>query len=121
MKKIRRNAVVVACLVLALGGAASWAGPPNNDVSDAYGNTAGGTKALVNNTPASSGNPYGHHDTAFGDEALRYNTSGYDSTALGFQALFDNLLQSHANTAVGSGALAGYPYASTALGYRTLF
>ena len=48
--KIWSSAVVVAGLVLTLGGALSWGGPPpppNNDVSDDNENTAGGTGALL--------------------------------------------------------------------------
>src|SRR5207249_2023369 len=53
----------VAGLVLLLGVGLSWGGPPNNDVSDAMGNTAGGTNALVSLTT-------GGTNTAFGFEAL---------------------------------------------------
>ena len=49
MHSISCGAVIAVGFVFALGGAASWgAGPPNNDVSDEAGNTAGGTNALAN-------------------------------------------------------------------------
>jgi hypothetical protein len=47
------NSIMVAGLCLILGAVPGWAGPPNNEVSDARGNTAGGTGALVNNTTVS--------------------------------------------------------------------
>ena len=67
--KTSHLASIVAGLVFTLAGASSWgAGPPNNDVSDSFGNTAGGTNALVNNTP--TGNVRGTANTACGDNAL---------------------------------------------------
>jgi hypothetical protein len=107
----------------------SWGGPPNNDVSDALGNTAGGTNALVNNTTGRNNtangagvlllNSIGHDNTASGTNALLLNSTGNnntasgtaallfntgsDNTAIGFQALFNNNTGS-SNTAIGSGA-----------------
>ena len=68
------TAIVIGCL-LTLQGAATAAGPPNNDVSDADHNTAGGTDALFNNT--------GADNTAFGWRALRANNTGGQNTASG--------------------------------------
>src|SRR5258708_1369288 len=98
MKSKLRNAAMSLSFVLALGGAASWgAPPPNNDVSDADGNTAGGTNALINNTT-------GKYNTATGSGALQFNTSGTDNTATGLSALFNNTT-GYANTATGETAL----------------
>ena len=70
----------IASLVLLLGGGLSWAGPPNLTASDAAGNTAGGTNAVVNN-------PTGIFNTGFGWEALSQNTTippaaGFRSAAI---------------------------------------
>src|SRR5262252_1079746 len=63
-------------LMLLVGVSQSWGGPPNNDVSDALGNTAGGTAALFSNTT-------GLYNTAFGFNALVSNSSGIYNTATG--------------------------------------
>jgi hypothetical protein len=63
-----------------LGAAPAWAGPPNNDVSDAQRNTAGGEEALKDNTASTD-------NTAFGFLALSHNTSGDSNTAFGKSAL----------------------------------
>src|SRR5262249_32865421 len=65
----QRLTLTILGLVCLLGVSRSWGGPPNNDVSDARGNTAGGTGALVSNTT-------GHGNTAFGVDALVSNTTG---------------------------------------------
>jgi len=44
------KALVIAGLILIVGGAPSRGAPPNNDPSDDAGNTAGGTGALFNTT-----------------------------------------------------------------------
>jgi Chaperone of endosialidase len=89
---------MVAGLWLMLGAGPGWAGPPDIVVSDAKGNTAGGTGALFSNTT-------GHDSTAFGLDALQHNTTGADNTAFGSQALQFNTT-GVANAAVGEGALA---------------
>ncbi|MDD5266436.1 MAG: tail fiber domain-containing protein [Methylococcales bacterium] len=89
--------LIVAGLTLALGVAPSWAGPPNNDVSDARGNTAGGTNALLNNTT-------GFANTGFGQNALNFNTTGINNTASGNSALLFNTTGNF-NTASGVSAL----------------
>src|SRR5215470_2332765 len=97
MHRVYRLAGGVAGLVLMLGVGLSWGGPPNNDVTDAQGNTAGGTNALMNNTT-------GVDNTAFGYGALRFNTSGSHNNAFGVGALGNNMGGS-VNNAFGQGAL----------------
>jgi hypothetical protein len=104
---------VVASLVFTLVGASSWgAGPPNNDVSDSFGNTAGGTNALVNNTPHDSA--VGNGNTVFGAYTLHLNTTGSWNTAVGNKALFVNT-SGGGNTATGEEAL----YSNTLGSYNT--
>src|SRR5262245_36934571 len=101
MNKALSRAVVVAGLVLTLGAAVSWSGPPpptNNDVSDDNGNTAGGTDALKITTGVSN--------TAFGHAALSGDTRGYENTAVGDGPLLNNT-EGHRNTAIGAAALGG--------------
>src|SRR5262249_39243861 len=89
--------VVVVALVLTLGGAVSWGQvPPDNDKSDANGNTGGGRNALQNNT--------GGSNTAYGASALTNGNSGFGNTATGFAALLGNTTGSR-NTASGVEAL----------------
>lgn len=67
------SAIVVAGLVLTLGGAVSWGQlPPTNDTSDTKGNTGGGTGAL------GSASLSGPDNTAYGFNALSSNTAGTD-------------------------------------------
>src|SRR5262249_62104620 len=81
MHRIYRLAGGVISLVLLLGVGLSWGGPPNNDVSDALGNTAGGTNALLSTTT-------GTQNTAFGFQALTTLTTGVHNTAMGNNALY---------------------------------
>jgi hypothetical protein len=92
--------MVLSCVLLAVSPAS--AGLPNPTPSDAAGNTAGGTDALINNVPGNFG--AGTNNTAFGDSALLSNTAGKENTALGFSALTSNTT-GWANTASGFGAL----------------
>src|SRR5262249_10617971 len=80
-------------LLLLVGVGRSWGGPPNNDVSDAMGNTAGGTGALLFNAT-------GSNNTAFGEGALGFTITGSNNTAQGAFALAHNTT-GHANTASG--------------------
>ena len=96
MNRVWGKAFGIAGLILMLGGAPSWGAPPNNDTSDAAGNTAGGTGALQNNTA-------GFDNTAHGFNALFSNTSGGFNTALGVDALLFNTTGLN-NIAVGVGA-----------------
>jgi endosialidase-like protein len=96
------KAFVLTGLILMLGGAPSWGAPPNNDASDAAGNTAGGTGALQNNIlefgtvntaygfGALQNNSHGDANTASGVHALYSTTGGMYNTASGFEALFNN-------------------------------
>src|SRR5215471_20208977 len=80
--------------LMLLGGVSqSWGGPPNNDVSDANGNTAGGTNALLNNIG-------GYDNTAFGDGALWLGDNGLYNTAVGFGVFMNNT--GNYNTAIGA-------------------
>ena len=87
-------------LVVAQVTAPCWSAPPNPTLSDNFGNTAGGTGALMNTT----GDPLIHRNTGFGADALANNLAGYNNTAVGFTALFANK-NGIANTSVGAGAL----------------
>jgi endosialidase-like protein len=97
MNRVWGKAFVIAGLILMLGGTSSWGAPPNNDVSDAVGNTASGTRALVNNTT-------GIYNTASGALALGTNTAGHNNTASGYLALYSNT-RGDSNTAIGASAL----------------
>jgi hypothetical protein len=85
---------VIFCLVVAAP--LVNAGPPNPTPSDAQGNTAGGTGALLNTE--------GFDSTAFGKSALESNTGGNSNTASGASALRDNTTGTN-NTASGVHAL----------------
>jgi Chaperone of endosialidase len=130
MYKVPGTSMILGILCLMFGAAPSFAGPPNNDVSDGGRNTAGGTSALVNNTTgvdntafgffALLGNSAGSSNTAFGKSALRFNT-GSNNTAVGLAALGLNTT-GEANTATGYSALLHNATggANTANGYRAL-
>jgi hypothetical protein len=88
--------IVVTGLILTVGLQPSWGGPPNNDISDGLGNTAGGASALVNNTT-------GIFNTASGAFALSSNTTGGSNVAVGNNALLSNPAGNR-NIALGPGA-----------------
>src|ERR1700680_4254777 len=92
--------------VIGLSATPSWGQqPPDPTSSDSFGNTAGGSNALMSNTPDTSGNSTdGYYNTAFGFQALVNNTVGQGNTASGFDALASNTSGKH-NTASGSFAL----------------
>jgi hypothetical protein len=96
-----RKMIVIGSILIAVGAGASWAGPPNPTVSDANGNTAGGTAALANTEAGPSG---GFNNTAFGSQALTSNLTGDNNTASGASALAFNTTGSN-NTANGVSAL----------------
>jgi hypothetical protein len=50
MYRVSGISIMVAGLWLMLGAGPGWAGPPDIVISDAKGNTAGGTGALFSNT-----------------------------------------------------------------------
>src|SRR5580700_6311975 len=85
--------------------------------TDAQGDTALGTGALLSDTAASGGT----ENTAFGYLTLVANNSGADNTAMGFAAMEKNTSGGQ-NTAVGSGALQSNALKSenTAIGYQAL-
>ena len=112
MHRVWSKAVVVAVLVLMLERGWSWGAPPNNDVSDSLGNTAGGSGALESNTTGSNNTALGtfalqsntgSHNTIGGYGALLHNTSGGDNTAVGYGALGNNDIGGN-NIAIGVGA-----------------
>jgi hypothetical protein len=116
MSKLSRSGTLgIAGGILLLGSGLSWAGPPNPTASDANGNTAGGTSALINNTTGENNtafglaalgpNTTGNNNTASGSQALVTNTTGNNNTASGFQALLFNTTGVD-NAASGTGALA---------------
>ena len=114
MNRVWGKTFMLASLILMLGGAPSWGAPPNNDNSDAGGNTASGTGALQNNTTGFSNtangfnalfsNTAGSFNTATGVNALIGNTTGGFNTAHGVFALFSNTTGTF-NTAGGVDAL----------------
>jgi hypothetical protein len=115
--------VLLAGFVLLLTNTPSWGQTPtcahpgcNPTASDANGNTAGGTNALLevgSFGPVSS-------NTAFGDGALGVNKTGNLNTATGSQALSGNLAGGF-NTASGANALlSNNGDSNTASGYDAL-
>jgi len=112
MKRLALLFAMVIGLTLMLNDPSSGGPPPlpatcsfpgcNPTVSDANGNTAGGTGALVNvdETPITGG----RSNTALGDHALTTNTTGESNTGTGTSALRDNVTGSF-NTANGAFAL----------------
>jgi Chaperone of endosialidase len=131
MNRVSRKTFVITGLILMLGGAPSWGAPPNNDNSDAVGNTAGGTGALQHTTGIYStadgffallNNTTGNFNTAIGTDALLSNTTGVDNTAAGTFALFSNATGNF-NTASGVEALFSNTMggSNTAVGFFALF
>lgn len=82
---------------------AGAAQPPDTVASDAVGNTAMGTDALLN-LPASTQYNYSVDNTASGLNALYSNTTGANNTAYGANALFSNTV-GKGNEAHGVNAL----------------
>jgi hypothetical protein len=93
----------------------------HNDGGDDYFNTAVGLTALTNSTPGSPEVKSGARNSAFGNRALRFNTSGYQNTASGYKALYANETGER-NTATGSRALSSNTEGddNTAIGRRAL-
>jgi hypothetical protein len=118
MNRMWMNAIVAASLVLAFATAPSRAQrPPGNDISDSFGNTGGGTDALENDAPSSTG---GYANTAYGDQALISNTSGIGNVGFGGDALEFNSTGAE-NTAIGAGALEDNTASdNVAVGFGTL-
>ncbi len=93
MNRVLYKTVMVASLLLTMGRPAHGR-PPNNDVSDESGNTAGGTNALLNNIG-------GYNNTAFGDGALWLGNNGSHNIAVDYTA-GTNLTSGNNNIYVGS-------------------
>ena len=125
--------VLALRLILAssvVSGAAFGAQPPDVVTSDANGNTAMGTDALLNNSGSNNtaaglralqSNTLTDGLTAFGFEALRFNTTGGANAAFGYNTLTMNTTGSW-NTASGHQALLFNTQGdgNTATGYQAL-
>lgn len=99
----RLHMLVVAVGLTLLAVTPSWGQqPPDPTSSDAYGNTAGGTNALLK--LQTDGGSNGGDSTAFGFGALQNNTTAVRNTACGAFALGTNTTGSR-NTATGEAAL----------------
>jgi hypothetical protein len=132
MNRVLSSAIVVAGLVVTLGGAISWGQvPATNDTSDDNGNTAGGLGALQHTPTGSANTAYGesalyhntdNNNTAFGGAALHSNTTGSTNTAVGYFALLSNK-GGYNNTASGGQALLSNTSGSynAATGYGALY
>jgi hypothetical protein len=132
MNRVVSSAVVVAGLVVGLGGAMSWGDPPPDIVpsDNKLANTAGGSFVLENITSGSNNtgfgyavlidNEVGNNNTALGALALEH-TTGSDNTASGAFALQGDQTGS-GNTASGSSALGSNISGSnnTAIGFNAL-
>ena len=114
MKALNISASIALGALVAVVGIAYAAQPPNVVASDAAGNTAMGTNALLNLTD-------GTYNTAVGFYALGANTTGTSNTAAGLYALGGNTTGGY-NTAAGFYALAANTTGSlnTATGYSAL-
>ena len=106
---------IVMGLGLLLEVTPSWGQQPYDPTpSDLYGNTAGGTDALLHNDNGRGST----RNTAFGNEALFSNTSGDNNTASGLLALYNNttggnntasgLLALESNTTGGNNTASGF-------------
>jgi hypothetical protein len=115
VSRINILSVVICCVLLQFSSGSWCAAPPNSIPSDANGNTAGGTQALLNNGASATyntgfgqsalkANKTGVYNTASGAYALSANTTGLFNTASGFTALLSNTT-GYLNTANGSEAL----------------
>src|SRR5215471_15185687 len=98
---------LVASLALLLTTTPSWGQPVcavpgcNPTVTDATGNTAGGSDTLLFVDSMGAG---GAENTAFGFGALQLDTTGSSNTGVGWQALVNNS-SGFGNTATGAAAL----------------
>ena len=105
---------------LELGGFVFQNGTPflHNDGST---NTALGLNALISATPGIPSGASGLFNSAFGYDALRFNTEGFGNTASGRRALYSNTT-GYRNTATGERALQDNLTGSlnTATGVRAL-
>jgi len=97
MKALKKGSVALIAALGAIVGIAYAAQPPHVVVSDASGNTAMGTQALLSLSS-------GVQNTAAGYSALQANTTGSYNTAAGTYALANNT-EGSANTGAGYGTL----------------
>src|SRR6266850_1312974 len=97
MKRTQWASLLLTPSLLAICGPVCAQQPPDVVVSDAAGNTAMGTQALLNNTT-------GDQNTAAGAFVLNLNTTGFNNSAVGFGALANNTTGNN-NTAVGDGVM----------------
>jgi hypothetical protein len=131
----RLTAAIATALMLAQAATAQDNQPPDAVTSDANGNTAMGSSALLdfatgnNNTAAGQSAlqafQTGADNTALGAESLGYAVSIHDNTAVGYRALYGNTFgggEGSQNTAVGSYALANFQDGenNTATGFQAL-
>jgi hypothetical protein len=116
MKSLNRSSPVLTITLLAIAEFVYGAQPPDVVTSDAYGDTAMGSGALLNLTTG-----LGVFNTAVGMDTLTLNTEGIENTAVGTGALYSNTTGLD-NTAIGSGALDYNTtgQANTALGQNAL-
>jgi Chaperone of endosialidase len=113
MPRLQKVVLGIVIVVFLVDVGLSWGGPPNNDVSDAQGNTASGSGALFSNSTGTNNtasgvnalfsNSTGANNTASGVNALVFNSTGTNNTASGVNALFLNTI-GNGNIAVGAGA-----------------
>jgi hypothetical protein len=94
-----RQPIAIFTAWAVLMGSAQATQPPDAVASDARGNTAMGSSALLDLGS-------GAYNTASGEYALYFNADGSANTASGYQALADNVSGSN-NTAFGVNALVG--------------
>jgi hypothetical protein len=101
--------------VVAIGDSALYHNGNGASASEAFANTAIGSKTLYNNSRGGS-------NTAIGFYSLYTNSTGNSNTAIGVSSLFYNTIGSF-NTAVGSESLQSNFTGTynTALGFRALF
>ena len=112
MKRFIQQSRFTAALIAALSvNAALAAQPPDPTVSDASGNTAGGSSALLNLGT-------GTDNSAFGATALQLNTSGITNTAVGNSAMSSNTTGGR-NTATGYQAFISNGFFNTTGYYNT--
>jgi hypothetical protein len=116
--------LVISAVIFAAPANAQFA--QDNVSSDAYGNTAAGTAALYTMTPSAESSlgcnlgPSCNSNTAIGNNAMHFNTTGSVNTASGAGALYMNATGAQ-NTAMGVNALYNnLTNYNTAVGYDAL-
>ena len=84
--------------------------------------TLEGGDALINGLTIGTGSSSNQYNSAFGYQALYFNTTGDNNTAIGRRTLYYNT-SGYDNTAIGTDALAFNTtgYENTSIGYQSLF